>query len=218
MLKSIKDFLSKILNSIFPERPDFRKINSLSIEDINSLPKSGNLETFDWIFPLFQYKNETVRSIIWELKYKENTRPIEYIGKLMYESIIAQISDIVIFDNDAIFTIIPIPLYPLKKFERGFNQSELIAKSIIANDNERKLLYAPQWLEKIKDTPKQSRSDNKEERLQNLKGCFKANPKVNNYYVFLIDDVTTTRSTLSEARKTLFESGSKDVFGFTIAH
>jgi competence protein ComFC len=109
-------------------------------------------------------------------------------------------------------------MYPLRKFERGFNQSEIIAKAIIANDNERKLLYAPQWLEKIKDTQKQSRSESKEERLKNLKDCFRANPKVNNYYVFLIDDVTTTGSTLIEAKKTLMEAGAKDVFGFTIAH
>lgn len=218
MLKSIKDFVSKILDSIFPRRSDFQKINSLSIEDIDYLPKSQPMEKFDWIFPIFQYKNETVRSIIWELKYRENTKPIEHIGKIIYEHIIAQISDITIFDNDAIFAIIPIPLYPLRKFERGFNQSELIAKSIISNDNERKLLYAPQWLEKIKDTAKQSRSDSREERLKNLKDCFKANQKVSNYYVFIIDDVTTTGSTLSEARKTLLEAGAKDVFGFTIAH
>ncbi len=218
MLKSIKDFVSKVLDSIFPNRSDFQKINSLSTEDINSLPKAENLEKFDWIFSIFKYKNEIVRSIIWELKYRQNTKPIEYIGKIMYDSIIAQISDMLIFDNDAIFTIIPVPMYPLRKFERGFNQSEIIAKAIIANDNERKLLYAPQWLEKIKDTQKQSRSESKEERLKNLKDCFRANPKVNNYYVFLIDDVTTTGSTLIEAKKTLMEAGAKDVFGFTIAH
>lgn len=218
MLKSIKDFFSNILNSIFPERNDFGKIKKLTKEDIENLPKSNPVEGYDFIYPLFQYKDDTVRALIWELKYKENTLPLEHIGQIMYDQIIQIASDILIFNNDIKFAIVPIPISKMTRIERGFNQSELIAKSIIEYDIDHIFLYAPQWLEKIKDTPKQSKSLSREERLKNLSGAFYANPKISNYTVFLIDDVSTTGSTIYEATKTLKQAGVKDVFAFTIAH
>lgn len=218
MLKSIMDFLSKILDSIFPKREDFRRVTILTKEEIESLPKSPTFEKIEWIYPLFKYKDPTVKAIVWELKYRENTFPLEYIGRIFYDLIMAQMSDILIFDSDARFVLIPIPISPTTRSERGFNQSELIAKSIIPYDIEHKLLYAPQWLEKIKDTQKQSKSSTREDRLKNLLDCFLADKKINDYYVFLIDDVVTTGSTLSEARKTLLEVGAKEIFAFTIAH
>ncbi len=83
---------------------------------------------------------------------------------------------------------------------------------------EHTLLYAPQWFSKIKDTATQNKSESKNESMQNLVGCFEARPEVEGKYIILIDDVVTTGSTLSEARKTLLESGARDVFAFTIAH
>ncbi|MCX6702232.1 MAG: hypothetical protein NTX96_03520 [Candidatus Zambryskibacteria bacterium] len=218
MLKSIKKLFVTILDFILPPRTDFAIVQKLDGEKINNLPKAEYVDQMDWIHPLFHYKDNGVRAIIWELKYKENVLPLEHIGKLLQEEIIALISDIVIFDNDAQFLLIPIPITNERRMERGYNQSELIAKSILENDLARTLLYAPQWFQKIKETPKQSRSESKQERMSNLIGCFKADSRVEGKYVILIDDVVTTGSTLSEARTTLFSAGARDVFAFTIAH
>ena len=136
----------------------------------------------------------------------------------MYEEIVGLLSDIVLFDSDAKFLLIPIPITNERRGERGYNQSELICRAIIENDTERILLYAPQWLQKIKETPRQSHSQSREERIKNLADSFEANPQVEGKYVVLVDDVVTTGSTLSEARKTLLEAGARDVFAFTIAH
>ena len=207
-----------ILDFVLPPRSDFAIVKELNEEKINSLPKAENVAEMDWIHPLFHYKDNKVRAIIWELKYRENIFPLEHIGRLIYEEIIALISDIVLFDNDAQFLLIPIPITKERRIERGYNQSELIAKSILENDPERVLLYAPQWFEKIKETPKQSRSESKQERISNLIGSFGADNRVEGKYVILIDDVITTGSTLFEARTTLLSSGARDVFAFTIAH
>ena len=207
-----------ILDFVLPPRSDFAIVKELNEEKINSLPKAENVAEMDWIHPLFHYKDNKVRAIIWELKYRENIFPLEHIGRLIYEEIIALISDIVLFDNDAQFLLIPIPITKERRIERGYNQSELIAKSILENDPERVLLYAPQWFEKIKETPKQSRSESKQERISNLIGSFGADNRVEGKYVILIDDVVTTGSTLFEARATLLSSGVRDVFAFTIAH
>ncbi|KND48089.1 MAG: comF family protein [Parcubacteria bacterium C7867-006] len=154
MLKSTRDFLNFVLDYIIPKRSNFDIVKKLTPEKINNLPKAPKVIGEDWITALFHYKDKRVKAIIWELKYKENTLPLEHIGKLLYEEIISEISDILLFDNDAEFLLIPIPITNQRKIEREYNQSELIAKSIIENDTEHTLLYAPQWFQKIKETPK----------------------------------------------------------------
>jgi predicted amidophosphoribosyltransferase len=79
-------------------------------------------------------------------------------------------------------------------------------------------LYAPQWLEKTHNTPKQSRLEHRQDRLQNLINAYTAKKDVAGYYVFLVDDVTTTGATLSVASDMLYTAGAKKVYGFTIAH
>lgn len=215
---NILELLKRIIDFVLPPRTNFEIVRNLDKNTIFSLPKSDSVQNERWICPIFQYQDNRVKAIIWELKYKENTMPLETIGKMMFEEIISVVSDIVLFNNNAEFILLPIPMTEKAKVERGYNQSELIAKSIIENDSQRILLYAPQWFRKIKETEKQSRSNTKEERMSNLKDCFEANPNVEGKYVFLIDDVVTTGSTLIEARKTLINMGAIDVFAFTIAH
>lgn len=218
MLKNIQDLINFVLDNIIPPRRNFDIVKKLSVEKINALPRSPKVHGEDWIYPLFQYKDKKVKAIIWELKYNENTLPLKQIGKILYEEILVTISDIFIFDNDAEFVIIPIPITNSRRIERGYNQSEIIAKSIIENDTNHTLLYAPQWLEKIIDTPRQSHSETRYDRVMNLLDSFEANKLVDGKYIILIDDVITTGSTLKEARKELLLKGSKQVLGFTIAH
>ena len=218
MIQNIKTFFSNILNFIIPLRSDFEVVKNLDEKTINSLPKAFPVEEMDWIHSLFHYRDNRVRAIIWELKYKKNFLSLDYIGKLLYEEVMALMSDIILFDSDAKFLLIPIPISNERKSERGYNQSEYVAKAILDYDSEHILLYAPQWFEKIKETQRQSHSQSKAERQQNLTGCFRTDPRVEGKYVILIDDVVTTGSTLSEARKILLDSNARDVFAFTIAH
>ena len=218
MLTSIEKLFNYIVDFILPPRSNFEIVKKLDEKTINSLPKGPEVENCDWIHPLFHYKDAKVRAIIWELKYRENILPLEHIGKLIYEEIIALISDIVLFNTDAEFLLIPIPITDQRRSERGYNQSELICRAIVENDLSHILLYAPQWFQKIKETTSQSHSQSREERIKNLIGCFKADFRVEGKYVILIDDVVTTGSTLSEARSTLLSAGARDVYAFTIAH
>jgi ComF family protein len=218
MLKNFMNFLEVFVDTILPPRKNFEIVRNLEENDIFSLPKAENVEKMDWIHPLFSYKDKRVKAIVWELKYRNNTRPLETLGKAMFEEIVALMSDIILFDSDAKFLLIPIPITTKRRSERGYNQSEYIAKSILENDIGHFLLYAPQWFTKVKETQRQSWSISKKERVENLSGCFSADPKVAGHYIILIDDVTTTGSTLSEARKTLLPLGTRSVYAFTIAH
>jgi|SRR3989344_1584872 len=218
MFAALKTFFISLLNTALPPRSDFAIVKKLDDKALEKLPRALAVVEMDWVHPLFHYKDNKVRAIVWELKYKENALPLEHIGRMMYEEIIALASDIALFNGDASFLLIPIPITGERRRERGYNQSDYIARAIIENDLERTFLYAPQWLLKTKETPRQSHSQSKQERMRNLSGCFSADPRVLGKYVILIDDVITTGSTLLEARKTLLEAGARDVFAFTIAH
>lgn len=222
MLKKAVSFFSgiitQIVDSIAPPRKNFEIVKTLDEKKFAKIPDAPKVAEMDWIHPLYPYKDKRIRAVIWELKYRENILPLEYIGRRLYEEIIALASDIVLFDSNAEFLLIPIPISNERRRERGYNQSELIARAILENDTERTLLYAPQWFTKIKDTPAQSHSQSKQERMSNLHDCFSADPRVENKYIILIDDVVTTGSTLSEARRTLLSAGVINVFAFTIAH
>lgn len=218
MLKILQSFFVKILDIIAPRRENSVLVDMVNKETVQKLEKAVPVESMPWIYPLFYYKDPKVKAIIWELKYRENTAPLGTLGEILYEEIMDLASNILIFNDDAQFLLIPIPISVSRRIERGFNQSEYIAKSILPYDNERLLVYAPQWLQKIKETEIQSRSATKEGRMKNLIGCFEANDQVSGKYVILIDDVVTTGSTLSEARTTLLSAGARDVFAFTLAH
>ncbi len=212
------EFFKTIIDFILPVRSDYEIVRGLDEKSIHALPKALRVQDNDWINPLFSYRDKKVKAIIWELKYRENILPLGTIGKMFFDEMLVIISDVLLFDAKAEFVLIPIPLTAKSRSERGYNQSELVARAIVENDLQRTLLYAPQWFEKTKETPKQSLSQSKIDRTENLVGCFKADERIAGKYVFLIDDVVTTGSTLNEARKTLLDMGAVNVYGFTIAH
>ncbi len=221
MLKSVLIWIEKyskvLIDLVTPERQKLSLVKHIDDTLLDSITPADHVSSATWIHSLFVYKNKYIQALVWELKYKNTTLPLEFIGKRLYDEILALVSDITLFDADAKFLLIPVPISPLRRNMRGYNQSEYIARSILECDDHHILLYTPQWLEKIKDTLDQNKL-NREERIENIKGCFVAHEGVVDAYVILIDDVVTTGSTLSEARQTLLEKGAKDVFAFTIAH
>ena len=107
-------------------------------------------------------------------------------------------------------------MHKKKKNQRGYNQSELIAKETAKKVEN--IEYRNDILIKIRNTAKQS-SLNKEQRKENLKNAYVVN---NNEYILnknilIFDDIYTTGSTANECAKTLIEAGAKDVGILTIA-
>ena len=103
--------------------------------------------------------------------------------------------------------IIIVPISNKRKLERGYNQSELIAKEIskiIEVPIEKKVLY------KIKNTVPQS-TLNKKQREENAKGVYKAKNinRIYNKKILLIDDIYTTGNTVNECANILIQKGIK---------
>lgn len=115
-------------------------------------------------------------------------------------------------DEAAIITYIP--SRRSKRANRGYNQSELLAKAI----SDITPLPAIETLVKIGRTKEQT-GLSKEERVKNIKKAFRSVniKKINRKRIILIDDVFTSGATMNEAAKTLTEAGAKEVIGMVVA-
>ena len=111
--------------------------------------------------------------------------------------------------------IIPVPIHKKRKLQRGYNQTQLIAKEISKNID---IKLCNNVLVKNKNTIAQSKL-NKNKRKQNIKGAFKALnvQNIQGKSVLLFDDIYTTGSTANECSKILKEAGAKTVGVLTIA-
>lgn len=112
--------------------------------------------------------------------------------------------------------VIPIPLYWLRRIERGYNQSLAVADSVASV---LKLPCEKKWLSRKTPTPKQY-TQSATARRENVKGAFRATwrCRVQNRRVLLIDDVLTTGATASEAAKALKAAGAAQVDVAVLAH
>jgi ComF family protein len=104
-------------------------------------------------------------------------------------------------------------LHWLKEYQRGFNQSELLARLIAQNLNKN---FSNSALKRPKKAQQQKQL-NSVERHKNLKNAFKANSKiVADKKILLIDDVFTTGATLDNAAIILKKAGATAVYVLTI--
>src|SRR6266403_3479940 len=110
--------------------------------------------------------------------------------------------------------IIPVPLHPARKRERGFNQASLLAELLNAQIS----IQSKPLLERIRYTTTQTALD-RTERMENLHNAFRLRKNVNvrGLRVLLIDDVLTTGSTLNECARILKDAGAISVHAATAA-
>ncbi len=113
------------------------------------------------------------------------------------------------FSADNAEMIIPMPMHPRRLIERGFNQVVLLGESLERHTG---ISMCRTVLTKIRDTPPQVGLP-RAQRVKNIKGSFgiNGNERIRGKRVLLVDDVSTTGSTISEASKTLMHSGASRV-------
>ncbi len=215
----IYKIIDVLLDFFFPKEESIAKLEGLAQKGLlHTLPLSEP-SPHAFINPLFDYKNRDVRNLVWAIKYRGNTTLASNVGTLMYEHIIGELGEKILFDNSTNLLLVPIPIGKTRRAKRGFNQAELLASKIKDHDAENILKYKKDLIIKTKDTSPQTKLTRKN-RLLNLENCFAArnDPELKDSTVILIDDVSTTGATIAEARKTLVQSGAKKVIAFTIAH
>lgn len=146
----------------------------------------------------FRYEN-LIRNQILSLKFHEKP----YIYKTISYFLENKRKN---FENLKKYDImIVVPISKKRQKERGYNQSELIAKEI---SKMLSIKIEKNIIRKIKNTPPQS-SLNKEQRQENIRGVYKVFniEKIKNKNILIIDDIYTTGNTVNECAKVLVENG-----------
>lgn len=110
--------------------------------------------------------------------------------------------------------VIPIPLHRKRLRQRGFNQSDVVAKALCEITG----LELRHLLTREKNTVQIAKLPHDNTRAKQIKGafvCVDAKPVPES--VILVDDVVTTGATVQEAAKTLKRAGVERVLVFSIA-
>ena len=112
--------------------------------------------------------------------------------------------------------IIPVPLSKRRYFERGFNQSAVLA-GILAKQTGKKL--DEQSLSRKIHTPMHRAAMDNKAREMSVKNAFEVKrPKlIKGERILLVDDVFTSGATVSSCAKTLKKNGAEKVYVFTLA-
>ena len=146
-----------------------------------------------------------VRELVHRLKYDGMSALAEPMGALLLQSVREH--------GLTADTLAPVPLHPRRQRSRGYNQAEALAR-VVARGLD---LPIRTTLQRTRPTVPQVQQRSAEERARNVAGAFVAREPVHGLTLMLVDDVTTTGSTLLACARALQEAGAARVIGFTFA-
>jgi len=147
-----------------------------------------------------------LRTAIHHLKYYQDIALAESLSEILFQKISEMQWK---FD-----TVTSVPLSKQRMKERGYNQSSLLAYPLALR------LQKP-FIEKTIERTRATHSQvglNIQERQENVRNAFSANPAyVKQKAVLIIDDVATTGATIRACSEALRNAGAKEVYGLTLA-
>ncbi|MCR5261801.1 MAG: hypothetical protein K6C94_08195 [Candidatus Gastranaerophilales bacterium] len=182
-------FCSKCYNSI--EFIDYR-----AISNIENCP----------VYAVTYYK-EIIQKLIRAVKYHNKKELAVYQAKIMYEY--WQNLEI----KDRKYTVIPVPMFYSKARKRKYNHMDLVCEEFCKltgyEFNNKNVI-------RTRETAPQYKLS-KKEREKNLKNAFDIKDNKISEPILIMDDISTTGSTLSEIIKVLNKNGVYDITCFVTA-
>ena len=157
----------------------------------------GVIDDFTTLF--YFEKGKLLQTLAHALKYDEVTAFGFELGVRLGRKI----------SNSTIGCIIPVPLNKRKERERGYNQSEWIAKGISSVLNIPVVSHA---VRRTRYTVTQTHL-NAEERKKNIADAFEVSDAavVQGKHILLVDDIITTGSTIQEIARVLKDAGASHI-------
>jgi len=144
---------------------------------------------------LFFDKEDPIRKLVHVLKYADRPEIGYQLGR--QAAMEFQYADFF----DGIDLIVPVPLHPKRLRERGYNQSEYIARGISDLTG---IPVDTTHVTRIRHTPKQA-LQNGGQRKENVKDAFAVNHPEQLYrkHILLVDDLITTGETMRSCLKAM---------------
>ena len=151
----------------------------------------------------------TIQDAIHSLKY----RRLKVAALALAELLVRYLPEHPIPGNIFIPVPVPVPLHPRRLRSKGYNQSALLAKTL---SKKLGLEINQRLMTRTRNTPPQVNAS-RVDRWGIIQGSFRCDGPVDNRAVILVDDVTTTGSTLSTCAAALKAAGAASVWGLILA-
>jgi ComF family protein len=150
-----------------------------------------------------------LRVLVHELKYRGRRRVAERLA----DRLAAEPTAWLLLSPDAV--LVPVPLHPGRRWERGFNQAELLARALARRSG---LPHEARALRRRRPTTPQT-GLTAAGRRRNMAGAFlvRRPDLVAGRTVVLVDDVVTTGATAMACARALRQAGARAVRLLTVA-
>jgi predicted amidophosphoribosyltransferase len=178
---------------------------------------------------------------VWEIKYYANPHALRLCGHILGERLFDLASE-----ELGTPLLIPIPMHPKRRNERGHNQTELLCEAALTYIEKPEIMkkmvwpaigsgrdgrsenlfgrisgfeYAPNILIKQKQTPQQQGLPEHVRRKNILHTILVSDvKKAKDRVCVVLDDVTTTGATFEEAARALLAADARKVIAIALAH
>ena len=189
--------------------------SALCQQCINRIPFALTPENKN-VFAVYDYSNRIVEKVIHDLKYHHRKEAAISLARSSIPHILEYISSMIQTVSPENIYLVPIPQHKSKTRKRGYNQSELLARTILEGFDGAKIC---RLLQKHRLTTPQAHIRNKNIRLQNLKGSMSISKTIDkNALYIIVDDVTSTVATFIEAERASRIAGAKKILSVALAH
>lgn len=193
--------------------PDcFYQVKTASTEFLKSEyeRKFSTTQYIDAFYSPFLFEKEKpLQKLIHDVKYRYHYQTGFFLGKITAELITPQV------ENNLPDILVPVPLHPVKKAERGFNQALYIAKGIsfvtgipVAQDVLKRNVYSGS----------QTKLDISDRNV-NISDVFSAGKcgDIKGKTIAVVDDIITTGATVKKCAAILKEKGAENVIAVSVA-
>ena len=159
----------------------------------------------DWTEAWGHYKGSLQR-LLHVFKFERHDFLDDAFASLLEETLTAR--------GDAAFdALVPVPMHAAKQRRRGYNQAELIARSVGKRIGIR---CDTSLLRKTTERETQSKLDRRA-RAANVRGVYRASKDAKGKSLLLVDDICTTGETLRACAAQLLRAGAARVCAITVA-
>jgi len=157
----------------------------------------------------FRYA-DPVDGLVKELKYRGRLIVARVLGELLAAQVAVWAAEP---GENAVDSLLPVPLHSARLSERGFNQSLEIARWSARRLG---LPLEPRLASRLRDTVPQAGLSARE-RSENLLGAFAATAAARGRHIALVDDVVTTGATVQALSAVLLGAGAASVRVYCVA-